>query len=83
VVATQLNANEGNTPATHWYTTITVVHSIHSGAQHIYDTETFKLPERQVAPIMISVLILSTSSRHFNILYSARGGGKGREETLC
>jgi len=30
-------------------TTITVVHNIHSGAQHIHDTKTFRLPERQVA----------------------------------
>jgi len=29
-------------------TTITVVHNIHSSAQHIHDTETFRLPERQV-----------------------------------
>jgi len=43
---------------THWYTTITTVHNIHSGAQHIHDTETFRLPERQVASTMISVLIL-------------------------
>jgi len=31
---------------------------IHSGAQHIHDAETFRLPERQVASTMISVLIL-------------------------
>jgi len=79
VVATQLNPSEGSTPATHWYTrgtqqlqqytTITVVHSIYNGAKHINDTETFKLSERQVevASTMISALILSTSSRHFNI----------------
>jgi len=47
------------------YTTITVVHNIYSGAQHIHDRETFRLPERQVSTTMISVLILS--SRHFNI----------------
>jgi len=34
---------------------ITAVHNIHSGAQHIHDTETFRLPERQVASTMISV----------------------------
>jgi len=39
----------------HCYTTITVVHNIHSDAQHIHDTETFRLP---VASIMISVLAL-------------------------
>jgi len=55
---------KGSTPAAHWYTTITAVHK--SGAQHIHDTETFGLPEHQVASTMISVLILS-SSRHFNI----------------
>jgi len=35
-----------------WYTTIiiiTAVHNIHSGAQHIHDTETFVLPEGPVA----------------------------------
>jgi len=42
---------------THWYTTITAVHNIHSGAQHIHDTETFALPEGQVALTMISVYI--------------------------
>jgi len=31
------------------YTTITAVHNIHSGAQHIHDTETFRLPDHQVA----------------------------------
>jgi len=36
--------------------TITAVHNIHSGAQHIHDTETLRLPERQVASTMISVL---------------------------
>jgi len=41
-----------------WYTTITAVHNIYSGAQHIHDTETFGLPERQVAS---SVLILSST----------------------
>jgi len=56
---------KGGTPATHWYTTITTVHNIHSGAQQIYDTETFRLPERQVASTKISVLILS--SQHFRI----------------
>jgi len=39
-----------------WYTTNTAVHNIHSGTQHIHDTETFGLPEGQVAPTMISVL---------------------------
>jgi len=34
-------------------TTITAVHNIHSSVQHI---ETFRLPERQVASTMISVL---------------------------
>jgi len=52
VVATQLNAkgstlHTGNT----WYTTFTAV-------QHIHDTETFGLPEGQVASTMISVLVL-------------------------
>jgi len=32
-----------------WYTTITAVHNIHSSAQNIHDTETFGLPEGQVA----------------------------------
>jgi len=43
-----------------WYTTFTVVHNIHSGAQHINDTETFRLPEPQVASIMISICLAST-----------------------
>jgi len=34
----------------------TAVHNIHSGAQHMHDTETFRQPERQVASTMISVL---------------------------
>jgi len=41
-----------------WYTTITAVHNIHSGAQHI---QTFGLPEGQIASTMISVLILSST----------------------
>jgi len=45
-----------------WYTTITAVHNIRSGAQYIHDTETFRLPEHQFAS---TVLIFS--SRHFNI----------------
>jgi len=60
---TRLNAKR-STPATHlytlvhmWYTTITVVHNIHNGAQHIHDTETFRLLERQIASTVISVLI--------------------------
>jgi len=61
VVATQLNVKR---KATHWYTTITVVHNVHSGAQHIHDIEKFRLPEHQVST-MISELILS--SWHFNI----------------
>jgi len=44
-----------------WYTTITAVHNIHSGAQHIHDTETFGLPEGQIASTMISVLIVLSS----------------------
>jgi len=59
VVATQLNA-KGSV----LHTGTHVVHnnySIHSGAQHIHDTETFGLPEGQVASTMISVLILSTT----------------------
>jgi len=44
-----------------WYTIITVVHNIHSGAQYMHDTETFGLPEGQVASTMISVLILSST----------------------
>jgi len=59
VIATQLNAKRKYT--THWYTTITAVHNIHSHAQHIHDTETFGLPEDQVASTMISVLILSST----------------------
>jgi len=54
-------------------TTITVVHKIHSGAQHIHDTETFRLPECQVAvSAMISVLTGTLG---------ARGGGKGCDRT--
>jgi len=44
---------------------------------HMQDTETFGLPEGQVASTMISVLIL------FSTLTSQWGGDKGREETLC
>jgi len=44
-----------------WYTTITAVHNIHSSAQHIHDTETFGLPEGEVASTMISVLILPST----------------------
>jgi len=65
VVATQLNTKRKYTSYTlvhTWYTTITAVNNIHSGAQHIHYTETFRLPERQVTLTMISVLIL-----HFNI----------------
>jgi len=40
-----------------WYTAITAVRNIHSGAQHMHDTETFGLPEGQVASTMISVLV--------------------------
>jgi len=43
----------------------------------VHNTETFRLPERQVASTMISVL---AGTEHL----SARGGGKaskGREET--
>jgi len=59
MVATQMNTKRKYT--THWYTTITVVNNIHSGAQYIHDTETFELPEGQVASTMISVLILSST----------------------
>jgi len=59
VLATQLNAKRKYT--THWYT-ITAVHNIHSGAQHIHDTETLGLPEGQLVSTMISVLILSNTS---------------------
>jgi len=54
---------KGSVSATHWYTTITVVQNIHSGAQYIHDAETFMLPECQVASTicMISVLILSST----------------------
>jgi len=52
------STQKGSTPATHWYTTITAVHNIHSSAQHIHDTEIFRLPERQVASTMISVLVV-------------------------
>jgi len=68
VVATQLNTKRKYTCYTlvhTWYTAIAAVHNIHSGAQHIHDTETFRLRELQVASTMISVLILY--SRHFNI----------------
>jgi len=58
VAATQLNAKRKYT--TYWNTTIAVVHNIHSGAQHIHDTETFGLPEDQVASTMISALLSST-----------------------
>jgi len=44
-----------------WYTIITAVHNIHSDAQHIHDTETFGLPEGQVASTIISILILSST----------------------
>jgi len=44
-------------------TTITAVHNIHSGAQHIHDTETFRLPEHQIASTMISVLADTLTSR--------------------
>jgi len=40
-------------------TTITAVHNIHSGAQHIHD----RLLERQVASTMISVLAGTLTSR--------------------
>jgi len=43
---------------THWYTTITAVHNIDSGAQHIHDTEAFGLPEGKVVSTMISILAL-------------------------
>jgi len=56
VVATQLNA-KGSTVHT-WYTTITAVHNIHSGAQRMHDTETFGLPDGQVASTMVLVLAL-------------------------
>jgi len=45
-------------------TTISVVHNIHSSAQHIHDTEKFRLPERQVAFTMISVLAGTLTSRY-------------------
>jgi len=38
-----------------WYAIITAVHDIHTGAQHIHDTETFGLPEGQVASTIISI----------------------------
>jgi len=44
-------------------TTITAVHNIHSGAQHIHDTETFRLSERQVVSTMISVLAGTLTSQ--------------------
>jgi len=44
-------------------TTITMIHNIHRGAQHIHDTETFRLPERQVASTMVSVLAGTFTSR--------------------
>jgi len=58
VVATQLNVK-----GTLWYTRGTqqlqrYTTFIHSSAQHIHDTETFRLPKRQVASTMISVLAL-------------------------
>jgi len=36
-------------------------HNIHSGAQHIHDTETIGLLEGHVASTIISVLILSST----------------------
>jgi len=53
VVPTQLNAKWKYTSVHTWYTTITAVHNIHSGAQHIHDTETFRLSERQVAALIL------------------------------
>jgi len=44
-------------------TTITAIHNIHSGAQHIHDIETFRLPECQVSSTMISVLAGTLTSR--------------------
>jgi len=45
IVATQLNAKRKyTTHALVHNTTIAVIHNIHSGAQHIHDTETFRLP---------------------------------------
>jgi len=44
-----------STLATHWYTTFTAVHNIHSSAEHIDDTEMFRLPERQIASAVIFV----------------------------
>jgi len=41
----------------------TTVHNIHSSAQHIHDTEKFRLLERQVASTMISVLAGALTSR--------------------
>jgi len=57
VVATQLNVKRKYT--TYWYTrgtqqlqrytTITAVHNIYSGVQHIHEKEIFRLSEGQVA----------------------------------
>jgi len=54
VIATQLNTKRK-------YTTITVVHNIYSGVQHIHETETFGLPEGQIASTMISVSLTGIS----------------------
>jgi len=64
VVATQLNAKRkytGYTLVHTWYTTITAVHNIHSGTQHKHNTETFRLPERQVHDFSINFVSLAST----------------------
>jgi len=39
VVVTQLNADEGSTPATHWYTTITAVYIAFTAVHNTYTTQ--------------------------------------------
>jgi len=45
-------------------TIITAVHNIHSGAQHIHDTETFRLPEHQVHDFRLVATMLNSSSHN-------------------
>jgi len=71
---TQLNA-KGSTLHTgtqqlQRYITFTVVHNIHSGAQHIHYTETFGLLEGQVISVYISVLgvVVRSAKKHMLML---------------
>jgi len=60
---TQLNAKKEVHYTLVHNTTITAVHNIHRGAQHIHDTEKFRLPQRQVASTMISTLAGTLTSQ--------------------